>query len=80
MFTKNASTDVHERHKGDYVWTKNEVACLCLHAQQEGCCEVLIGNTETTTDEGQTGQLSKKRNLTKREMSEEKERSASSIT
>jgi hypothetical protein len=47
-FTKNVSGEVHEKHKVEYVWKGNEVACLGYSAQQEGCCEVLIEDTKTT--------------------------------
>jgi hypothetical protein len=48
IFTKNVSTEIHSKHMKDYIWKKEDLACLCFPAQQEGCCEVLIENTETT--------------------------------
>ena len=51
IFTKNVSTEIHSKHMKDYIWKKEDLACLCFHAQQEGCCEVLIENTETTKGE-----------------------------
>ena len=25
MFTKNVSSDIHEKHKGEYIWTKEDL-------------------------------------------------------
>ena len=47
IFTKNVSTDTHEKFKDDYIWKREDMAHLCFSAQQEGCCEVLIENTKT---------------------------------
>ena len=28
MFTKNVSSDIHEKHKGEYIWTKEDLDSL----------------------------------------------------
>ena len=55
IFTKNVSSKIHEKHMYDYIWKKDDLACMCFPAQQEGCCEVLIENTETdnSTDQNE---------------------------
>ena len=55
IFTKNVSSEIHEKHMYDYIWKKDDLAYVCFPAQQEGYCKLLIENTETDkrTDQNQ---------------------------